>query len=533
VVKESDINIGAVSTYKIEPLKEGNWVAWRSRMTTILKFQHAYGHVEGTTPKPTDSEGAEKWCHRDLLAQILITNNISDEQMVHVNQDSISTAAQMWQSLCAVHEVRGQSAITAAKRTFYGTRAADEVNIPEHIAKMCRQQNRLNQMGCQISDEEFKSVLVMSLPQLWDHFIASYQGTHVKPDKEGERGITSQELTSVLIDEYQHRLDLDDESRDRAFYAKGGNKRRKVMVHDPTIDDSTKKKCEICGKDNHLTSKCRFKGKPKCGKCGKFGHTTDKCWGKNLPWKKSEKGKESANIAQKDEDAEMSYIASPNVSKMNEDSASFYPWYADSATTSHITNTRSAFIDYKPIEPIPIYGLGKSYVWAYGRGTVEALSFKKGKTRTFYLKETLFTPDHPDNLLSIGRIDDNGGKFVFGNRKAILYDDKGNEVVSGKLSSNRLYPLDIYRRIDAEKSNISTINKRATWDEWHRKFGHVSASGLQRLLTGNLVDGFDVDENSVMDDCDACIQAKQSRTPFPEKAKFRSQEPGELTHTDV
>ena len=92
----------------------------------------------------------------------------------------------MWQNLRAVHEVRGQSAITAAKRTFYGTRASDDVNIPEHVAEMCRQQNRLNQMGCQITDEEFKSVLVMSLPQLWDHFIASYQGTHIKPDKEGE-----------------------------------------------------------------------------------------------------------------------------------------------------------------------------------------------------------------------------------------------------------------------------------------------------------------------------------------------------------
>jgi len=61
----------------------------------------------------------------------------------------------------------------------------DTMNIPIHITDMCQQQNKLHQMGCQISDEEFKSVLVMSLPPLWDHFIASYQGTHVRPDKEG------------------------------------------------------------------------------------------------------------------------------------------------------------------------------------------------------------------------------------------------------------------------------------------------------------------------------------------------------------
>ena len=83
---------------------------------------------------------------------------------------------------------------------------------------------------------------------------------------------------------------------------------------------------------------------------------------------------------QEDEDAEMSYVANTShVSEVNEDSVSFYPWYADSATTSHITHEWSAFINYKPIKPIPIYGLGKSYVWAYGRGTMEALSLRKGK----------------------------------------------------------------------------------------------------------------------------------------------------------
>lgn len=345
----------------------------------------------------------------------------------------------------------------------------------------------------------------------------------IKPDKEGEQGVTSQELTSVLIDEYH--CHLDSRSHNQTFYAQsaGHTKKRRVLIEEvtPPAEESAKEKCKICGKDNHPTSKSRFKGKPKCSKCGKFGHTVDNCWSDNPLKKKSKKEKEHASAAQEDDDdAEMSYIASPAVSKMNEDSVSFYSWYSGSATTSHLTNTQSAFIDYKPIEPTPIYGLGHSSIMAYGRGTVEAFSLNGGKARIFYLKETLFTPDHPDNLLSIGRIDENGGKVVFRNQKAILYDNKGNEVVSGKLSSNRLYPLDIYQRNNAKSSKISTMISRATWDEWHHKFGHVSASSLQRLLTGDLVDRFDVDENSTMGDCDACVQAKQSRAPFPKRANF-------------
>ena len=37
-----------------------------------------------------------------------------------------------------------------------------------------------------------------------------------------------------------------------------------------------------------------------------------------------------------------------------------------------------------------------------------------------------------------------------------------------------------------------------------------------------LVDGFDVDENSPMPDCEACIQAKQTRAPFPRRAVNRT-----------
>jgi hypothetical protein len=318
-----------------------------------------------------------------------------------------------------MHEVHGQSAITAAKCTLYYIRATNEDSILDHIAEMCCQANRINQMGCKISDKEFKSILTTSLPSNWDHFVSSYIGSHTK---DGE-SITSQQLTSIILDKYHCCIDMNGhkESCDKSFYAQPAanhTKKRKVMMANENPLAPNKEKCKICGKDNHPMYKCHFKGKPKCADCSMFGHTTKKCWGKNKPRKKFRKGKgkgkECANIVQ-DEDAEISYVASPNVTGITEDSVSFYPWYANSETTSHLTNERSAFIDYAPIEPTPIYGLGKSYVWAYGRGTVEVLSPKRGKFEPFYLKETLSTPDHPDNLMSILPIDKSGGRMVFGN----------------------------------------------------------------------------------------------------------------------
>ena len=335
----------------------------------------------------------------------------------------------------------------------------------------------------------------MSLPSSWNYFIASWQASHVKAEADGKSSVTSQELTSILINEYNRRK-AQTSPDSQAFYAQSTsqNKKRKVMTEGSSFQTTkgNKPKCGICGKDNHITDKCYHKGKPKCGKCHKFGHKTQDCWGDNPPKRKGEKGKgkEKANAAKedakKDDDAEMSYIAYANVSDMNEDPVSFYVWYADSATTSHLTNIKSAFIDYRPINPPhPVHGLGNGYVLAYGHGTVEAFSLLKGEPQVFYLKEALFTPDHSDNLMSIGRIDRTGEKIVFGDHHVIVYNNKRNVVVDGKLAPNQLYPLNIYHRT-AESSNITTISQNRTWSDWHRKFGHVSISGLQKLLTGNL-----------------------------------------------
>src|ERR1700724_1051277 len=72
-----------------------------------------------------------------------------------------------------------------------------------------------------------------------------------------------------------------------------------------------------------------------------------------------------------------------------------------------------------------------------------------------------------------------------------------------------------------------------SWETWHRRFGHISYSGLQELLTQKLVNGFDIDETSSQPDCQACTEAKQSIPSFPKKAEHRAEKLEELTHIDV
>jgi len=61
------------SATKIEKLKDGNWLAWKTHIATVLKRKEAYEIVTGVTPQPLDPDGVSNWKLKDLIIQELIT----------------------------------------------------------------------------------------------------------------------------------------------------------------------------------------------------------------------------------------------------------------------------------------------------------------------------------------------------------------------------------------------------------------------------------------------------------------------------
>ena len=61
---------------------------------------------------------------------------------------------------------------------------------------------------------------------------------------------------------------------------------------------------------------------------------------------------------------------------------------------------------------------------------------------------------------------------------------------------------------------FQTTKHTQSWEVWHKRYGHIGYSGLQRLLDLNLVDGFTVNAKIPKPDCVACTEAKQTEEPF-------------------
>ncbi|KAF8220978.1 hypothetical protein L208DRAFT_1218152, partial [Tricholoma matsutake] len=75
---------------------------------------------------------------------------------------------EIWEKLKSIHETVGLAVIMATKHHLLNTGAEDNTNIVDYINHLREQHNALTNMGECISDQEFKSIIIMLLPESWD-----------------------------------------------------------------------------------------------------------------------------------------------------------------------------------------------------------------------------------------------------------------------------------------------------------------------------------------------------------------------------
>ena len=116
----------------------------------------------------------------------------------------------------------------------------------------------------------------------------------------------------------------------------------------------------------------------------------------------------------------------------------------------------------------------------------------------------------------LGQWDRAGGRYASTDGKLYLTMKSGKIVAKGKQVPNNLYKMNVAIKLIPQKSEVmyaSTENLQS-WETWHRRFGHVSYTGLQKLLEENLVDGFNIDVHMLKPDCVVCTEAKLAVEPY-------------------
>ena len=378
--------LGTISSFKMpDPLNDENWVAWKGQIMPMLELNGVWTHCDGAevAPPPEEIEQCKEWDTAKRVARILISNNLSAAQFVHVLE--VATVKQVWDNLKAVHEHCGQQSITAIQHTLYQTCAQDEDDIITHLMAMCTLQVQLHHMGSKVPDMDFTNILVSSLPKSWDPFTTSYLGSQT-----GAKVLTLQQFITIIRDECNRQKTANGgingtETVLTAQSSKRPAKRKK------TVEKEKKRACFTCGRNNHLTKDCFFKGKQKCANCGRFNHETSECRStvkgkeqekettvtesvptQNRKHCKVEHAQQACNVQDDEEMEDGTYITHD---KRPSDCADIdvNSWLADSAASLHLSNQCDAFTKFTPLNKT-IKGVGNTDVPVKGRGTIRLQS---------------------------------------------------------------------------------------------------------------------------------------------------------------
>ena len=333
--------LGAISSFKTpDPLNDENWVAWKGQIWPMLELNGVDSHCEGPgiTPPVTDVDWRAEWDRAERVGRIIISNNLSVPQFIHVSQ--AATVRQMWDNLRAVHEVHRQQSINALRHTLYDTKAQEGDDILAHAMKMCSLQADLHMMGSMMNDNDFTNILAASLPKSWDPFTASYMGS-----QNGAQPLSSQILIGLLWEEWTTGCGGSTETAMNAKQMKGRKGGGKAKGNGKKTKE---RKCHICARTNHLAKDCFHRGKPKCKNCGHFNHKTSECHikkDKDIKSVPTENGKrhkvertQQVHDVHDDEEMENATYITHRKHMSGDTEITEHSWLIDSATSSHIAN---------------------------------------------------------------------------------------------------------------------------------------------------------------------------------------------------
>ncbi|KAL0368054.1 UNVERIFIED_CONTAM: Retrovirus-related Pol polyprotein from transposon TNT 1-94 [Sesamum calycinum] len=160
-----------------------------------------------------------------------------------------------------------------------------------------------------------------------------------------------------------------------------------------------------------------------------------------------------------------------------------------------------------------------------GKGSV-VINTRKGM-RT--INDVMYIPNLRTNLFSVGQMVEKGYTLHFGGDSCTIYDNKEKtlKIAEVKMKEHRCFPIHLqYMGRTAMKAQ-----EDQSW-LWHRRLGHFNFQGLKILHQNKMMTDLPQIQ-AVEGACEAYLQGKQHKKPFPSRTPWRAKAVLELIHTDV
>ena len=301
--------------------------------------------------------------------------------------------------------------------------------------------------------------------------------------------------------------------------------------HPPGADGTQQshkiQRCDYCHGRFHTATNCRYKARDE--KAGQEQQS-------------SSKSAAPKNVSFKDSDA---FISSACFRALKSGR-----WIADSGASEHMTDSRSSFLHFTPLEAGSwrVNGVGGAKLSVMGTGTVVIKNLLPGGTRSATLNNVLYVPGLGGDLLSLGAVTDLDIEVRL-TKHGIKLERDGLVLMTGVRDPELkgLYYMDIatvpqslpdttivYTSSTAAAVKVtSKAASEGTIDDWHRRLAHVNYDAIEKMERVKAVTGMKIThKNRPPNGCEACDKGKMTRRPFS-LGRRRGTFVGERIHGDL
>ncbi|KAL0423820.1 UNVERIFIED_CONTAM: Retrovirus-related Pol polyprotein from transposon TNT 1-94 [Sesamum radiatum] len=232
------------------------------------------------------------------------------------------------------------------------------------------------------------------------------------------------------------------------------------------------------------------------------------------------KGNHQANCIEENNSSDQLFYTCNSVAETGEAT-----WYIDSAASNHMTYNKGAFQTLDESFKTNVKLGDNHIVKVEGKGSV-AINTRKGRR---IINDFMYIPNLRTNLFSVGQMMEKGYTLHFGGDSCTIYDnkDKTLKIAEVRMKEHRCFPIHLqYMGRTAMKAQ-----EDQSW-LWHRRLGHFNFQGLKILHQKKMMTDLPQIQ-AVEGACEACLQGKQHKKPFPSGTSWRAKAVLELIHTDV
>ena len=559
---------------------------WRTKLTAILDAEDCLEIVNGTELEPAeiaevfnadntpanvvevDKRHVEikDWRRRSKKAASLITQTMDDSIVmsldVHGNNPTL-----IWAQLGADYNT-----ITPAQRSSARTDFLTFVisNEEPYIAIKLRYDELLRKVtvqGGMIGANDRLQTLLGALPEKIDHLRESYFAQTPAPgiqyiwdrmydieSQEKKRALQSGASGMAAEALYQS-------ARGRGNFRGRGRRGNYGGRGAGRGSEEKSENCFRCGESDHWSRECPKKDSV-CTWCGGVGHIEKTCYSKVNGAPRGGKSGVSgvrgrgAGAAGRGQGGHGRYGESTDVEEqghaevligeinmgIGDGDGEEKEWVCDSGADYHMSGDISLF-DFLVDIPSTFHVKqikGKVVItkWGVVRLTTDKGNGVKG---VLELHEVLFLPGMRVNIFSLQRIRDKGAcSYTFEGEpqpgKEIPILNREGEQIATMRESLKARPTLVCKGLNEHEEMEGEVlgGKGISMELLHKRLGHTSQGGMERLVREQLVRGLEEGIKGDFGMCRGCKLGKSSEKSHPRKTQeYRATEPLELVHTDI